>query len=200
MCLGTIIRQVNCISTLVKEFSDFARMPAPTMEQHDLIELLNEIIFLQSNAHKEILFKYSFGENKILTKFDFVQMNQVMMNLYQNSINAITEATNIKIKNNESDQENKIIGIILLQCYLHKDMISITIEDDGPGFSDIAMEKALDPYFTTRKTGNGLGLAIVYKIINDHGGEIILGRSATLNGAKVSISIPYISGDSNDQQ
>ena len=187
LCLNTIIRQVNCISTLIKEFSDFARMPAPTMETNDLVQLLKEVIFIQSNAHKNILFKYEFNPESIICKFDSVQFNQVMMNLYQNAINSITEA------NIEQVSSNQILGTILLQCNLQQSRIFITIEDDGPGFSNAAMEKALEPYFTTRKAGNGLGLAIVYKIINDHGGELTLGKSETLNGAKISIIIP---GDS----
>ena len=54
------------------------------------------------------------------------------------------------------------------------------------------MKKAFEPYFTTRKAGNGLGLAIVYKIINDHGGDINIMNSESLGGAKMTISIPYI--------
>ena len=173
-------------------------MPAPVMENNDLIQFLKEIVLLQSNAHKDIIFKYNFEKESLICKFDSTQINQVVMNLYQNAINSITEAN---INNIQIAQTNKnlTIGTILLSCFLHKDKISITIEDDGPGFSDIAMEKALEPYFTTRKAGNGLGLAIVYKIISDHGGEILLGKSEKLTGAKVSIFIPYILGDFNDR-
>ena len=71
-------------------------------------------------------------------------------------------------------------------------MIYIIVEDTGPGFSETALTKAFEPYFTTRKTGNGLGLAIVYKIINDHGGNITISNSDTLHGAKITISIPYM--------
>ena len=189
MCINTIIRQVNCISCLIKEFSDFARMPSPVMEDNDLINLLKEVIFLQSNSNPNIEFKSIFCEEQLICKFDVTQMNQVFINIIQNAINSISEYTaNLNSQNNI----NNNIGKILVTCSLKKDVIIITIEDDGPGFSESALKKAFEPYFTTRKNGTGLGLAIVYKIINEHGGDIIIGNSSTLHGAKITISIPYI--------
>ena len=185
MCLDTIIRQVNCISRLIKEFSDFARMPAPIMENNDIIKLLKEVIFIQSNANKNILFDSEFEQDVLMCKVDAGQINQVMMNVIQNAINAINE------NNFTNDNTCETIGNIFIKCYLQNETIFITIEDNGPGFTDIALQKALEPYFTTRKFGNGLGLAIVYKIINDHGGEVLLSNSKVLRGAKITITIPY---------
>ena len=204
MCINTITRQVNCISCLIKEFSDFARMPAPVMENNDLINLLKEVIFLQSNSNTNIEFKSNFNINELICKFDATQINQVLINVIQNAINAINESkvNNNKVLqmnlDNEVEQANssyeviKPIGTILVQCYLENNIISIIIEDSGPGFTENALKKAFEPYFTTRKTGNGLGLAIVYKIINDHGGDINIRNSEALGGAKITISIPYI--------
>ena len=238
MCINTITRQVNCISCLIKEFSDFARMPAPVMETNNLINLLQEVIFLQSNSHPNIEFKSNFNINNLTCKFDSTQLNQVLINIIQNAINAIVEDNNTnyilsghsnntndnkqenndinKIKSdiNESGHNNienldnisnnntehynvmnnksESIGIILVQCYLNNNNIFIVIEDSGPGFTETAMKKAFEPYFTTRRAGNGLGLAIVYKIINDHGGEITINKSEILRGAKVTINLPYV--------
>lgn len=180
MCINTITRQVNCISCLIKEFSDFARMPAPVMENNDLINLLKEVVFLQSNSNPNIEFRSNFNNDELVCKFDTTQINQVLINVTQNAINAI----------NESKENNN--GIISVQCYLENNTVFITIEDNGPGFTETALKKAFEPYFTTRKAGNGLGLAIVYKIINDHGGDINIGNSELLGGAKITISIPYI--------
>ena len=204
MCINTITRQVNCISCLIKEFSDFARMPAPVMENNDLINLLKEVIFLQSNSNTNIEFKSNFNINELVCKFDATQINQVLINVIQNAINAINEskANNNKVLHLNSDYEmeqtnsecevNLHIGTISVQCYLENNIISIIIEDSGPGFTEAALKKAFEPYFTTRKAGNGLGLAIVYKIINDHGGDINIMNSESLGGAKMTISIPYI--------
>ena len=93
---------------------------------------------------------------------------------------------------NSDSNAVQAIGTILVKCYLENNTIFIIIEDSGPGFSETAIKKAFEPYFTTRKAGNGLGLAIVYKIINDHGGDINISNSGILGGAKITISIPYI--------
>jgi nitrogen fixation/metabolism regulation signal transduction histidine kinase len=98
-----------------------------------------------------------------------------MMNLLQNSINAI----------NESNRS----GNVYISLQKHENGINITIEDDGPGFSQYALEHALDPYYTTRESGNGLGLAIVYKIILEHGGQVNLSNSEKFNGALVRVSL-----------
>ena len=183
-CIDTIIRQVSCIGTLVTEFSDFARMPQPKMEDTDIIKLIRDTILIQSNAHKDIAFHQSFDKNEFMCKIDPVQINQVMMNVLQNSINAIVE-------NNTNNNKN-FRGNISVNFTVNSNICCITIEDDGPGFSSETITKALEPYYTTREAGNGLGLAIVYKIITEHGGKIKLEKSETLGGASVFIEIPYI--------
>lgn len=181
-CIDTIIRQVRCIGNLVKEFSDFARMPAPKIERVEIIELINQVVFIQANAHKNIKFYQDYDRPEFYCNIDQAQINQVIMNVIQNSINAISE---------NNPPAASFIGNILISFYAKNDMMYITIEDDGPGFSDSVVEKALEPYYTTRENGTGLGLAIVHKIISDHNGEVSLGRSERLQGAKVLFEIPY---------
>jgi nitrogen fixation/metabolism regulation signal transduction histidine kinase len=57
----------------------------------------------------------------------------------------------------------------------------------------------MEPYYTTRETGSGLGLAIVYKIINDHGGKVVIGQSNLLGGAKIFMEIPCIYSSINEE-
>lgn len=177
-CIDTIIRQVQCIGNLVKEFSDFARMPAPQMQETNIIQLINEAIFIQSNAHKNIQFYQACDREVCVCHIDPAQINQVLMNILQNAINSITESPN----NN--------IGQISIEFCVKDDMINLTIEDNGPGFSETALKKAFDPYYTTREKGTGLGLAIVQKIILDHLGEINIAKSEKLQGAKITIKLP----------
>ncbi|MDR1289477.1 MAG: HAMP domain-containing protein [Holosporales bacterium] len=190
-CVDTIIRQVSCIGNLVKEFSDFARMPAPKMEKSDIVRILKEVVFIQSNAHKEITFIQNYETQTFLCNFDQSQINQVMMNILQNAINAIVE--------NSKSNTDEAIGIIKVIFRTKNNRMYITIEDDGPGFSEVAMERAMEPYYTTREAGSGLGLAIVYRIVNDHGGDIFLGRSENLSGARVTIEMPCYHRDDIDQ-
>ncbi|MDR2075263.1 MAG: HAMP domain-containing protein [Holosporales bacterium] len=175
-CIDTIIRQVRCIGSLVKEFSDFARMPAPKLEDTDIVSIIKETVFIQSSSHRNINFHISLNGNEVCThNVDSSQMNQVMMNLLQNSINAI--------------EESKKYGNICISLRKREDSLSIVVEDDGPGFSQYALEHALDPYYTTRESGNGLGLAIVYKIVLEHGGQVYLSNSEKFKGASVEVSL-----------
>jgi len=180
-CIETIIRQVKSIGNLVTEFSDFARMPEPKIERVDMVGLMKQSVFLQSNAHKDIQFIQRYDLAEYFCYIDPSQINRVILNLIQNAINSIIE------NNSKTD---KFIGHIMVTFAVNNEAMFISIEDDGIGFSDSAMEKALEPYYTTRENGTGLGLAIVNKIVVDHGGKIILGTSQELGGAKVLLRIP----------
>lgn len=176
-CIDTIIRQVHCIGALVKEFSDFARMPEPKLENTDLAQLVRETVLLQTSSHKSINFHVNLSNStKYLCYIDSSQITQVIMNLLQNSINAI--------------MENKKNGNIYISLQKETENCVMLFEDDGPGFSTNALEHALDPYFTTREAGNGLGLAVVYKIIIEHEGQIELSNSTAFGGASVKIVLP----------
>ena len=180
-CIETIIRQVKSIGNLVTEFSNFARMPKPKIERVDIVALIKQSVLIQSNAHKNIRFIQHYGLAEYLCYIDPSQINQVILNLIQNAVNSITE---------NNAKTNTFIGCIMVTFGVNDETIFISIEDDGIGFSDLAMETAFEPYFTTRENGTGLGLAIVNKIVLDHGGKIILGISQELGGAKVLLKIP----------
>jgi two-component system nitrogen regulation sensor histidine kinase NtrY len=180
-CISTIVRQVNCIGRLVTEFSDFARMPNPTFENVDLTKLVKEIVFMHANANTRIRFHQDYGKEQLTCEIDQDQINRMVVNILQNAVNAITESAN---------GHDEIIGNVLLRIWERGGAVHMTIDDDGPGFSDTSLEKALDPYYTTRSAGTGLGLSIVHKVITDHAGEIALGRSQLLSGASVAILLP----------
>lgn len=179
-CVDTIIRQVSCIGKLVKEFSDFARMPAPNISKTDIVKVLKDVVLIQKNYTPKISITFKTSHNEIFADIDQMQINQVLLNVLQNAVNAITE-------------NNKFgVGQIIVNIYVVNQNVHIEIEDDGPGFSEDAKQKALDPYFTTRELGTGLGMAIAHKILTDHLGNIAIKDSETLGGAKIIIQIPVI--------
>jgi two-component system nitrogen regulation sensor histidine kinase NtrY len=180
-CINTIVRQVSCIGRLVTEFSDFARMPTPTFENVDLTKLVKEIVFMHANANTKIRFHQDYDKERLICEIDQDQINRMIVNILQNAVNAIAEST---------DNDNEIIGNISLRLWEADGLVHITVDDDGPGFSDTALEKALDPYYTTRAAGTGLGLSIVHKVVTDHSGEVSLGRSQSLFGASIALSFP----------
>jgi two-component system nitrogen regulation sensor histidine kinase NtrY len=179
-CLDTIVRQVSCIENLVSEFSKFARMPAPTLARCDIIKIIEDVVFIHASANQNIKFHKALSVDQFFCTIDPDQINQVLMNILQNAINAINETSGSTSKS----------GDVYISFSNQNESFRIFIEDNGPGFPTGAIEHAFDPYYTTRKKGNGLGLSIVYRIITEHSGVINLSKSNTHDGAAVSIELP----------
>ncbi len=176
-CVDTIIRQVGNIGNLVNEFSSFARMPEPKMDLIDIVELSQQTLFLQRQAYPSLEFTYNTPGCPIIWSCDAHQISQVLTNLLQNAINAVTESERIDSAK------------ISLSLIVKDDQLLITVEDNGPGFPKSGRESLLEPYYTTRAKGTGLGLAIVSKIVSDHNGHMNLGDSE-LGGASVLLAFP----------
>jgi two-component system, NtrC family, nitrogen regulation sensor histidine kinase NtrY len=176
--LKIINNQIKQIEKLVNEFSDFARMPKPIFQNNDLIILLKENIKLLQELDSSIKITLSNNLEKIILNSDKEQLSRVFFNLIKNSIESIHQ--NLEKDNNT----NKKITIELKD---HNDHINLIIIDTGIGFGNLKtnIKDILNPYFTTKKNGSGLGLSIVNKIINDHNGKIKF--SSIDNGAKIEI-------------
>ena len=163
--LKIINNQIKQIGNLVNEFSDFARMPKPTLRKNNLVNLLKENIKLLKELDNSIEIDLSSNSEKIILNSDKEQISRVFLNLIKNSIESIQQKT-------ENDSNfNKKITIELMENDGH---INLVIVDNGIGFGKFSenIKDILNPYFTTKKNGTGLGLSIVNKIINDHNGKI----------------------------
>ena len=184
-CTETIIRQVGGIGRLVDEFSSFARMPAPVMKEEDLVAICYETLVLFETAHKSIEFSMHSGQESLNFLCDRNQLMQAITNLLQNSVDSIRECMRP-----EEDHQIRV----LLET---KEAVGIklTVLDSGNGLPD-HRGNLTDPYVTTREKGTGLGLAIVKKIMEDHGGEVILSDKIK-NGASVSLFFPEVVGKEN---
>ena len=163
--LKIINNQIKQIGNLVNEFSDFARMPKPTMRKNDIIILINENIKLLKQLDNSISIDFSTNSNEIILNSDKEQLSRVFLNLIKNSIESIQQ------KAEKKSNFDKKITIELTEFDNH---INLTIVDNGIGFEIFSknIKDILNPYFTTKKNGTGLGLSIVNKIINDHNGKI----------------------------
>ena len=163
--LKIINNQIKQIGNLVNEFSDFARMPKPTLRENNLVHLLKENIKLLKELDNSIEIDLSSNSEKIILNSDREQISRVFLNLIKNSVESIQQKT-------ENDSNfNKKITIELTENDGH---INLVIVDNGIGFGKFSenIKDILNPYFTTKKNGTGLGLSIVNKIINDHNGKI----------------------------
>ena len=176
--LKIINNQIKQIENLVNEFSDFARMPKPTLKNHDLNKILQENIKLLKEIDDTIEISIISNGKKVLFKCDKEQIARVFFNLIKNSIESIQQ------KAEKTPNLNKKISIEITE---NNDHIRVVLIDNGIGFDKVNNIKEItNPYFTTKKNGTGLGLSIVNKIVNDHNGE--LDFFPTSNGAKIEIN------------
>ena len=176
--LETINRQIRDIEKLVNEFSNFARMPRPIFKKIDLIQLIyksSDFIKMTSKNSINLVKK----TNDKFIEGDEDQLNRVMINLIKNSEEALEEV---------KQKDPNFKGNIDIEIASNNDYITFRIHDNGSGITDA--KKAMTPYFTTKKTGTGLGLPIVTKIINEHNGSFSIKKSKDNKGTIVTISLP----------
>ena len=177
--LKIIIKQIKQIESLVNEFSDFARMPKPVIQNSNIIEIIESNISLLSEFDENISIKLKCKNSELFLKCDIDQISRVFLNLIKNSIESIQE------KSQKNGEFTKIIDIEIIN---KNDYITANITDNGTGFTKENIKNIIKPYFTTKLDGSGLGLSIVNKIINDHNGSIKF--NSNNNGAKVEITLP----------
>jgi two-component system nitrogen regulation sensor histidine kinase NtrY len=188
--LDVITRQAADIRRMVDEFSKFARMPEPTIDLHDLAALVREAVLLQKEANSQIEYALSLPERAVEASFDRGLMGQVLTNLLQNAADSLDARA-------DRDGDRAPPGRIVVTLEEGARSLRLTIEDNGVGLPREGRERLTDPYVTTRAKGTGLGLAIVKKIVEQHGGKLLLGDAGGadgLDGARISVRLPRQAG------
>ena len=176
--LETINRQIKDIEKLVNEFSNFARMPSPVLKKIDLIDTINKSLDFVKLTSTNSINLINRVKNKFI-KGDDDQLNRVFINLIKNS-----EESFLELK----QKKPNFLGNIDIEIDDDNGYIVIRIIDNGKGITDA--KKAMTPYFTTKKTGTGLGLPIVTKIINEHSGYFSIKNTREKGGTIVTITLP----------
>tara|TARA_A100001015_G_scaffold304582_1_gene396005 strand:+ start:41 stop:1822 length:1782 start_codon:yes stop_codon:yes gene_type:complete len=178
--LETINRQIKDIEKLVNEFSNFARMPRPILKKNNIIDIVKRSIDLVKMSSKNKI-NLIVKSNDTLINGDEDQLNRVFINLIKNSEEALDDM---------SKKNPNFVGNIDIEINANNDYIVCRLTDNGPGITDA--KKAMTPYFTTKKTGTGLGLPIVTKIVNEHYGTLLISNKKNRKGTSVKISLPKI--------
>lgn len=168
VCTDTIIRQVSDIRSMVDEFSAFARMPTPKMEDHDLRELARHAVQLQQQSRSDIAYEVTLPDDPVMLSCDAAQVGRALTNLLQNAADAVEGRQ-------ERDGEAAPPAEIGLSVQREQDDLVVEVSDNGKGLPKAERHRLTEPYVTTRERGTGLGLAIVKKIMEDHGGDLALG-------------------------
>src|SRR3954469_9611618 len=169
-CTDTIVRQVDDIRRMVDEFSRFARMPKPVMEGEDVADTVRQVVFLMRVGHPEIELETVIKDEPMRAQFDRRLISQALTNIIKNATEAIEAVP----------QETLGKGRIEIIAAREGEAIVIDVIDNGIGLPKVSRSRLLEPYVTTREKGTDLGLAIVGRVLEDHGGRIELHDAADI--------------------
>lgn len=161
-----IVRQTNDLRRIVDEFSKFARMPEPELHLNDMTQLVHDALSLQIVGQPDVHFAASIPEEAVLVDIDDTMIGQALTNLLKNA----GEATETYI-NREAPEGYRPEVQLRMSYDAHN--VTIKISDNGIGLPE-DRARLFEPYVTTRGEGTGLGLPIVKKIIEEHGGTLTL--------------------------
>ncbi|MGJ8622382.1 MAG: ATP-binding protein [Yoonia sp.] len=187
-----IVRQTNDLRRIVDEFSKFARMPEPELKRNDLTQLVLDALSLQITGQPEVHFAASIPEESVIVDMDDTMIGQALTNLLKNA----GEATESYINKYGGDGYRPEIQLRMTYDDRH---VTVKISDNGIGLPE-DRARLFEPYVTTRDKGTGLGLPIVKKIIEEHGGTLTLidaeaFQTGAHTGACAIIHLPVVMSD-----
>jgi len=151
----TISSEINLLSQLVSEFSNYAKLPAPVKERFDLVSLLRNSLDSYQPVYKHVKIQLETQLDELNIHADPSQVRQILSNLIANAASA-----------------SKIGDSINLSLTLKNTLAVLQFKDEGVGIPDNDKRKIFIPYYSKAPKGTGLGLAIVQRIVYDHGWQI----------------------------
>lgn len=181
--LETISKEALRCRNIVKSLLDFARQSEPLKISINLNQIVMDTLFLvqKQAGFNDVKISSNLSENLPMTYVDKDQIQQTLINLSLNAIEATDSGGNVVFSSDFNSETN---------------MIHIDISDTGCGITKENLDKIFDPFFTTRETGTGLGLAITHGIIEQHGGKISV-ESTIGKGTRFTIMLPVKQGGAN---
>ncbi len=188
-----IVRQTNDLRRIVDEFSKFARMPEPERTLQDLGQLVRDAVTLQEGAVECVRLTSDLPERPVPADLDSTMIGQALTNLIKNAGEAIESLRE------KGTSPVGYEGRVHVSLALQDDEAVIRIADNGIGLPE-DRSRLFEPYVTTREKGTGLGLPIVKKIIEEHGGALSLLDAEPLDGsgqigALAEIRLPVAASD-----
>jgi len=173
----TIVSQVEALKTMVNAFGDYARPPQLTTRPVALHALIDEVLDLYASDQRLSLTR-QFMDGEPMIKVDAVRLRQAMHNLLKNALEAIGETRKPQI---------------LVRTAPHHDgdaaWVDISVADNGPGLPEGFGDRWFEPYISSKARGTGLGLAVVRKIAEEHGGSVSA-RQREGGGAEFTLRLP----------
>jgi two-component system, NtrC family, nitrogen regulation sensor histidine kinase NtrY len=159
-CTDTILKQVRTLRGIVTEFSAFARPPADELSAQDPRAMLEEVIRpYQAGLPPRVDLTLDLDGAAPAVRADRRLLERALVNLLENALQAVGEAGSIRVSLRTRDEGRRV---------------EIEVRDSGPGVAPEARDRIFEPFFSTKTSGSGLGLALVKKIAEDHGGGVSL--------------------------
>jgi signal transduction histidine kinase len=171
---NSLIEQIDGLTKIANEFSNFAKMPAPVLEKIELTEIIQNVVSLFKQEAPNIEFFSSSSE--IYIDGDKDQLIRAINNLLQNSLQSF---------------ESKQVGEIKVEITQKNNLALISISDKGRGIPMDQQDKIFVPYFTTKTTGTGIGLSMTKQIIENHNGKISF-KTKENHGTTFTIELPIL--------
>ena len=170
----TIIKQVAAMKEMVEAFRNYARAPSLKLEKQDLNKIIEEVLLLYEAG--ACTFDAVFSNIPAVMYADTTAMRQVLHNIFKNAAEAAEEAAQPEVHIHTDNTDGKS---------------TLTVANNGKSFGKDMLANAFEPYVTDKPTGTGLGLPVVKKIVEEHGGRIALSNPAE-GGACVKITLPAL--------
>ncbi|MEP9323067.1 PAS domain-containing sensor histidine kinase [Paraburkholderia phymatum] len=190
----TIVNQVAAMKQMVDDFRDYARTPPAVLANLQLNELVSEVLTLYGIEEGKSAIVVEMADLPVI-RGDATQLRQVIHNLLQNAQDAVADVQHPRVlletrtvEYGDPDADGKVSVAVRL-----------TVSDNGPGFPARILTRAFEPYVTTKAKGTGLGLAMVKKIVDEHGARIDirnrLKAGDVIEGAQISILFLQLADD-----
>ncbi|HKE49101.1 MAG TPA: ATP-binding protein [Rhodanobacteraceae bacterium] len=173
----TIVSQVEALKTMVNAFGDYARPQAAALRPIALHALLDDVLDLYENDQRIGLAR-DLAEGEPLVRADAVRLRQALHNLIKNALEAIGDA-----------RKPQILVSTRIVRDDEQDFVELAVADNGPGLPSGFGDRWFEPYTTSKSKGTGLGLAVVKKIAEEHGGNIRAENRAQ-GGAVFTLRLP----------
>ena len=169
-----IVRQTGDLRRIVDEFSKFARMPEPERREEDIVRIIRDAVVLQDNGQPGVHVTADLPDAPLTLEVDATMMSQALTNLIKNAGEAIETLQ-------EKGAPADLVPQVRVVVSVESDAVVIRISDNGIGLPE-DRARLFEPYVTTREKGTGLGLPIVKKIIEEHGGTLTLSDAEVFEG------------------
>ena len=178
----TIVQQVEAMKAMVNAFSEYARAPDMKVTKFPLNALVTEVADLHRVQESGVRIDLELDPHIENVEADRGRVRQILNNLIVNGVEAV-----------ENVPAGHVIASTRLETVGSAAYATITLTDNGPGFSREVLGRVFDPYVTSKPKGTGLGLAIVKKIVEEHGGRVEADNRPE-GGGRVRVSLPVTDG------